>query len=366
MANDNNDDFSISIETTPLVSKEDMLSTRTIRPLPGMRIRSHAIAKDGTLDTYSTKQALSGSKKGKGHFWIDIDADDRDVQELSDWLDQLKLPSFFLSRLAEPHENWASQVLAFPSSFLAVIRVLPEKPTSDDIVHIAALCIPNLLLTFTSCPRSDVGGLYRSAHPYVSQRLVPSPNSSGAFFAWLLFHVERTSQTTRELRSCILKMDETMDRDITLVEIEEVIDAKDQVLRVLSVAEEQTECLQALAGAEIDTLSPDLSQLRGTLNVLLAVAGSTERTALRLEKHVSDLRQRYDAHQQERINRRLAVLTVISAIFLPLTLITGIWGMNFEYMPELQSHDAYFIALFAMVGIATSMIFYFWQSGWFE
>lgn len=88
--------------------------------------------------------------------------------------------------------------------------------------------------------------------------------------------------------------------------------------------------------------------------------------ALRLEKQIADLRQRHEGHQQEKINRRLAVLTVISAVFLPLTLFSGIWGMNFSYMPELNNPYGYFLALFLMLFTASSMIFYFWRSGWFD
>jgi magnesium transporter len=95
------------------------------------------------------------------------------------------------------------------------------------------------------------------------------------------------------------------------------------------------------------------------------MAGFSERMAARLEKRVADLRQRYDAHQQEKLNHRLAVLTVVSAIFLPLTLVAGIWGMNFERMPELAHPWGYPAALVLMVGIAGGMLWLFRRRGWF-
>ena len=99
---------------------------------------------------------------------------------------------------------------------------------------------------------------------------------------------------------------------------------------------------------------------------MLATAGSSERMAGRLEKRVGDLRQRYDAHQQEKINHRLAVLTIISAVFLPLTLIAGIWGMNFEGMPELSHPHAYYIALALMACLGGGLLWYFRRRGWFD
>lgn len=316
-------------EETPLFQRSDSvdsLSARSIRPLPGMVIRSHGIdPKHGTLRKCPVKEALSKGRAGKGSYWIDVDADDRDHEELNEWLKQLKLSRFLVSRLAEPSQTWASQVIAFKTAVLAVIRILPETESSDEMTYMAALSRKSLLLTFTSCPKDETDkGLYDSALAYMQAReKLQSPTCSGALFAWLHFHIERTSKSIRELRWYVLKMDESMDRDIQSVNLDEIIEAKDQLLRLLGVAEEQNECLEALAGAEADTEALDFTQLRGMLSVLLSQAGATERMALRLEKHLGDLRQRYEGHQHARMNRRLAVLTVLSAVFLPLTLITG-------------------------------------------
>jgi magnesium transporter len=96
------------------------------------------------------------------------------------------------------------------------------------------------------------------------------------------------------------------------------------------------------------------------------MASSTERSLLRLEKRVADMRQTYDAYQQDRINHHLAVLTILSATFLPLTLMAGIWGMNFSNMPELERENAYFYALASMVGVAIAFLFTFYYHGWFQ
>jgi magnesium transporter len=66
----------------------------------------------------------------------------------------------------------------------------------------------------------------------------------------------------------------------------------------------------------------------------------------------------------ERTNRVVTKLTVISAIFLPLTLIAGIYGMNFKYMPELQYPLAYPLTLLGMLVIAVSEIIYFKRKKW--
>ena len=57
------------------------------------------------------------------------------------------------------------------------------------------------------------------------------------------------------------------------------------------------------------------------------------------------------------MNSRLQILTVISAVFLPLTLLAGIYGMNFENMPELQESYGYPAVLGLMVMIAAVMLY---------
>jgi magnesium transporter len=65
-----------------------------------------------------------------------------------------------------------------------------------------------------------------------------------------------------------------------------------------------------------------------------------------------------------RTNEIMRVLTVFSAIMLPLSLIAGIYGMNFERIPELKWPHGYAYALTLMAVIAVTMLVYFWRKGW--
>ena len=60
----------------------------------------------------------------------------------------------------------------------------------------------------------------------------------------------------------------------------------------------------------------------------------------------------------------LVALAVVSAIILPLSLIAGIYGMNFENMPELKSPSGYFITLGIMAVMTILLLVYFWKLGW--
>ncbi|MEO7991083.1 MAG: magnesium/cobalt transporter CorA [Chryseolinea sp.] len=66
-----------------------------------------------------------------------------------------------------------------------------------------------------------------------------------------------------------------------------------------------------------------------------------------------------------RMNEVMKVLTVFSTIFMPLTFIVGIYGMNFDYMPELRWHYGYFGILGIMALVVIGMLYYFKKKKWF-
>lgn len=65
-----------------------------------------------------------------------------------------------------------------------------------------------------------------------------------------------------------------------------------------------------------------------------------------------------------KMNEVMKVLTIMATIFIPLTFIAGVYGMNFKYMPELEWHWGYFGALSVMVGVGVLMVFYFKRKTW--
>ena len=80
----------------------------------------------------------------------------------------------------------------------------------------------------------------------------------------------------------------------------------------------------------------------------------------------SDIRDNYLSMNSTRMNKNMMVLTVITSIFIPLTFIVGVYGMNFQNMPELNSKYGYFVVLLIMVVIAVEMFLWFKRKGWFD
>ena len=72
----------------------------------------------------------------------------------------------------------------------------------------------------------------------------------------------------------------------------------------------------------------------------------------------------YYASLSQKMNETMKVLTTVATIFIPLTFIAGIYGMNFEYMPELQLRNGYFIVWGVMISIFIGMVIYFKRKNW--
>ena len=86
----------------------------------------------------------------------------------------------------------------------------------------------------------------------------------------------------------------------------------------------------------------------------------------------SGLTDVYLSAVSNRMNEIMKLLTVISSIFIPLTFIAGVYGMNFNpeaspwNMPELNWYWGYPACLAVMLAIALALVYFFWRRGWFE
>jgi len=78
-----------------------------------------------------------------------------------------------------------------------------------------------------------------------------------------------------------------------------------------------------------------------------------------------EIRNNYESYNNYRMNRVMQMLTLVSTVFLPLTLIAGIYGMNFEYMPELKWKYGYFTVLIVMALLLVVSMMYFKKKKWY-
>ncbi|MFU8847490.1 MAG: magnesium/cobalt transporter CorA [Opitutales bacterium] len=78
----------------------------------------------------------------------------------------------------------------------------------------------------------------------------------------------------------------------------------------------------------------------------------------------SGLGDLYQSVVGNKMNETMKVLTIMASFFIPITFVAGVYGMNFEYIPELDWKYAYAAFWGICLGIASGLAFYFWRKGW--
>jgi len=144
--------------------------------------------------------------------------------------------------------------------------------------------------------------------------------------------------------------------------IDEIQDTKKYLLQIKRAILPLRNCLNKISRQEnffqSDKLKPFLQDLSENIShALITVENYREWLSNIMEQNLSIV--------SYQTNKIMKVLTVISTIFIPLTFIVGIYGMNFDYMPELRYEPAYFIVLGFMGLIAIVMLILFKIHRWF-
>ena len=143
--------------------------------------------------------------------------------------------------------------------------------------------------------------------------------------------------------------------------LEEIMDLKRSVLRLRRISSKQMEILYRMSRGEISLIDPQMLPFyRDIYDHLVRVTDLAEN----YRDLISGALEAYLSVVSNRLNEIMKVLTIFSAIMLPLTFIAGVYGMNFDNMPELHSHYGYYSTWFLMVVVATFMLGFFWRRGW--
>lgn len=155
-----------------------------------------------------------------------------------------------------------------------------------------------------------------------------------------------------------------VDRSPGNVQEYEVVSNRRKVGRLLNQFEDQ---FYGLADLQALTSHPQLQdEVRAKIHDISDAQNHLLRNLMRLESRLRDLEQHCQYALQQQTDQRLRQLTVLSGIFMPLTLVTGIYGMNFDYLPGLNWKYGYYSLLLAMVGVTALLLYILKRKGWFD
>ena len=141
-----------------------------------------------------------------------------------------------------------------------------------------------------------------------------------------------------------------------------LLDARIELRKLQNLSEEQRDALQELRDEYMDSL-PEAQFNDAYLVRLADVIEHVERVlrhAGRLEKSIESAVQLHFSATAHRTNQVMRILTVITAIFAPLTLIAGLWGMNFEVLPGAQHPNGFALMVGTMILLAVMLLVLLW------
>ena len=143
--------------------------------------------------------------------------------------------------------------------------------------------------------------------------------------------------------------------------LEEIMDLKRGVLRLRRISGRQMEVILRMSRGEFPLIPQQtLPFFRDIYDHIMRVTDLAES----YRDLISGALEAYLSVVSNRMNEIMKVLTIFSALMLPLTFIAGVYGMNFEHMPELATRYGYFVVWGVMIIVASSMLFFFWRRGW--
>lgn len=144
--------------------------------------------------------------------------------------------------------------------------------------------------------------------------------------------------------------------------LSQIMDLKRSVLRLRRISNKQMDILLRMSRGEFHALIPEDMRpfYRDIHDHIVRVTDLADS----YRDLISGSLEAYLSVVSNRMNEIMKVLTIFSAVMLPLTFIAGVYGMNFENMPELHSRYGYYGALVVMGVVAVGMLIFFWRRGW--
>jgi len=320
-----------------------------------MQIHCFRLQEKGVLQLTEERPTTTWLEDGIVRF-LDIDYPDF-TKELREVLAPLNLDHALVDRIESQHGGICVETFSH-ALFLRVPR--PAIHEFKD-PYISVICVQETLIV-----------LHNGMHLPPEQMLARINRFGGAgtttitdlLLHILLLGINRDLELYQQTRQIIAELSNELDQCLTDEVLNDIQNLTNQVSRLQATTEDRLILMGSLLTLKSRLL--ELKEVRPFFQEAMNELTQMQRWLERLEERLRGLSQHYNLSLQSSTNARLQVLTVISAIFMPLTLITSIYGMNFPNMPGLQTPHGYYILLGLMAVLSGGLGLFFYNRGWFQ
>ncbi len=321
-----------------------------------MKLTCYRVTDECGIHPQQVEEVPVALAKEENYFWINLE--DTDFSLLEGLLQPYNFPSWVVERCLE--SGWKAGVAAFEGGLFFEFPIRYKLDESDS-AYISFICTPRLLITIHRFPNAQLSNAVLELQKNAG--LIKA--SIGALLYWLMDQFfDADIALFLNLRNRSEKLSDAFEEEPDSVEIEDVQTLKRKSRRLEVMLEDQLYCVHMLKRTKWEVFLPD--DEHDSFTYLEQEFQQILREIRRIESRLQELNQQYQVRQQDIMNRRLNVLAIVQSIFVPLTLIAGIYGMNFKFMPELNWEYAYPFLLAGMLLTAIVILWLFYRSGWFD
>jgi magnesium transporter len=320
-----------------------------------MKANCFQIGEDRQIIPCSYEHAVEQATDPDARVWIDVQGIEEPV--LENLLNKLGVRDLARRLCID-----ARQRSGFYPLNAYIFMVIPIKADNErDVEYVSILCNKHFMLSLRSVRETRIQQITNREES--SDWL--EDNSIEGLLATLVMILSLDSmQHLSDLRDHVTALENRLDRDHEQVAINELSDTRFKLLTLETVVSGQLPALTALMATDKPFFR--LINAREYLASAQANLLEAERLIHSLMGRLDSVRSDLEMRSQANMNRRLNRLTILSAIFMPITFLAGVWGMNFVNMPALNLPYGYLVAIAVMFFIGGSMFLYFNSKGWFK
>ncbi len=226
--------------------------------------------------------------------------------------------------------------------------------------HIVFVLFEQLLVTFQENTNDPFGPVRERLHKD-SARIRKTDR------AYLMYSLIRTilhdySNATEFIGSKIENLEDAIFSSDSNQLLLELNDYNGEITYLNKILRPAKDAISNLCRSDTELIDQEKSRymINHILDSMWIVAEAAENYRMMLHDQLNI----YHTNVANKLNEMFRVLTIFSVIFVPLTFVAGIYGMNFEYIPELGYPNGYFVVWGVMITMAVAMIFYFKRKKW--
>ncbi len=303
------------------------------------------------------RELMSSWDRNRQTLWMDMEAEEARSERtmLADdfGIDHIAIDDAQRKR-HPPKLEW------FDDYFFLLLKGFSAETDSIDfsVIHISFFCGQNFLLTRHAEVSPSINRTLDGLHA-MSPEARKHPGH-------LLYKVVRTiidrySPIVLNLESRLETLEEEMLENARDELLNELVSYNSRLRKLRRIFGYQQALLSELKGEGLHSLQDNYRhEFQDAFEQMERLASLTDM----LQSLTGDLINGYISVASHRLNNIMKTLTIASVIFLPLTFVAGIYGMNFQHMPELSSKDGYFMVLGFMVFLAICLLFVFRRKRW--